>query len=309
LVAHGAPACEKRLMTDAGPAWIDGLGPIAGRYDAFIVDLWGVVHDGRKPYPGVLDCLAALQRAGKHVLLLSNAPRRAHAAISRLAELGVARALYDDVLTSGEDAWHALRGRGRPDAPPFYRDLGRRCFLFGAARDLSMFDELDVERVADIAAADFILCTNLYDYGETPAMHEATLRAAASRGQPMICANPDLVVVHGDTLEYCAGAVAELYERLGGQVAWHGKPHAPIYARARAMLGGVAPARVLCVGDSLRTDIAGANNAGLESLLVVGGIHREEFAGSDGTIDPAKITAACKTAGAWPTYTGPGLVS
>lgn len=295
-------------MTELRPTPIGGLAAIAGRYDAFIVDLWGVVHNGKQPYPGVLDCFKALKGAGKHTLLLSNAPRRAHAAIPRLRELGVARELFDDILTSGEDAWLALRTRGRPDAAPFYRDLGRRCFLFGAARDLSMFDELDVERVADLAAADFILCTNLYDVGQTPVHHEATLRAAAGRGLPMICANPDLVVVHGDNLEYCAGAVAELYEQLGGTVAYHGKPHAPIYARARSMLGGATPARTLCIGDSLRTDIAGANGAGLDSLLVVGGIHRDEFAGPDGSFDLGRVASASAAARAWPTYVGPGFV-
>ncbi len=300
--------CDKLAMADNRPVSIEGLAAVADRYDAFIVDLWGVVHNGKQPYPGVLDCFAALKRQGKHTLLLSNAPRRAHAAVSRLAELGVARDLYDDVLTSGEDTWQALRTRGQPNAAPFYRDLGRRCFLFGAARDLSLFEQIDVERVADIAAADFILCTNLYDYGQTPADHEATLRAAAARGQPMICANPDLVVVHGDALEYCAGAVAELYERLGGRVAYHGKPHAPIYGRARAILGGTPPRRVLCIGDSLRTDIAGANAARLDSLLVVGGIHLEEFTGPDGRLDPARVTAACDTAKAWPTWIGNGFI-
>ncbi|MCW5745342.1 MAG: TIGR01459 family HAD-type hydrolase [Alphaproteobacteria bacterium] len=295
-------------MTELRPTPIDRLAAVADRYDAYIVDLWGVVHDGKRPYPGVLDCFAAFKRAGKHTLLLSNAPRRAHAAVTRLAELGVARDLYDEVLTSGEDAWHALRTRGRPDAAPFYRDLGRRCFLFGAPRDLSLFEDIDVERVADIAMADFILCTNLFDYGDRPANHEETLRQAAARGQPMICANPDLVVVHGEALEYCAGAVAELYEQLGGKVVYHGKPHAQIYARARAMLGGAAPRRVLCVGDSLRTDIAGANGAGLDSLLVVGGIHREEFAGADGNLDMARLEAACGVAGAWPTWVGAGLL-
>lgn len=295
-------------MTDTRFAVIDGLAAIADRYDAFIVDLWGVVHDGKQPYPGVLDCFAALKRAGKHTLLLSNAPRRAHAAIGRLAELGLARDLFDDLLTSGEDVWLALRTRGRHDASPFYRDLGRRCFLFGAARDLSMFEQVDVERVEDIAAADFILCTNLYDYGQKPADHEATLRAAVSRGQPMICANPDLVVVHGTTLEYCAGAVAEFYEEMGGEVVYHGKPHAPIYRRARDMLGHVAAERVLCIGDSLRTDIAGANAAGLDSLLLVGGIHREEFAGADGGMDAGRIEAACAATGARPTWVGGGLV-
>ncbi len=294
-------------MSQSRPERITGLKDIAHRYDAFIVDLWGVVHNGKQPYAGVLDCFAALKRAGKHTLLLSNAPRRAQAAIPRLADLGVARGMFDEILTSGEDAWLSLRTRGRPDAAPFYRDLGRRCFLFGAPRDLSMFDELDVERVADIASADFILCTNLYDYGQRPADHEATLRAAVARGLPMICANPDLVVVHGEALEYCAGAVAELYEELGGRVAWHGKPHAPIYARARSMLGGAGPERVLCIGDSLRTDIAGANAAGLESLLVTGGIHKADFIGADGSIDMARIEAACEAARAWPTFIGPGL--
>lgn len=295
-------------MADRQTESIDGLAAVADRYDAFIIDLWGVVHNGKQPYPGVLDCFAALKRAGKGTLLLSNAPRRAHAAFGRLAELGVTRDLFDDMLTSGEDAWLALRTRGKADAAPFYRDLGQRCFLFGALRDLSLFEQVDVERVTDIAAADFILCTNLYDVGQTPADHEGTLRAAAARGLPMICANPDLVVVHGDSLEYCAGAVAELYETLGGRVAYHGKPHPPIYARARVMLGGHAPGRILCIGDSLRTDIAGANAAGLDSLLVVGGIHRAEFAGPDGGIDAARIAAACRTARAWPTFLGPGLV-
>ncbi len=294
-------------MADTSFTAINGLAAIADRYDAFIIDLWGVVHDGKQPYPGVLDCFATLKRTGKHTLLLSNAPRRAHAALGRLAELGLTRDRFDELLTSGEDAWEALRTRGRAAAAPFYRDLGRRCFLFGAARDLSLFEQIDVERVDDIAIADFILCTNLYDYGEKPADHAATLRAAVARGQPMICANPDLVVVHGAALEYCAGAVAALYEELGGRVVYHGKPHTPIYARARALLGGAAPARVLCIGDSLRTDIAGANAAGLDSLLVVGGIHREEFTGPDGRIDHARIEAACATAHARPTWIGPGL--
>lgn len=295
-------------MSSTQPVPIAGLAAIAGRYDAFIVDLWGVVHDGKQPYPGVLDCLAALKDAGKHTLLLSNAPRRAHAAIARLAELGVARHLYDDILTSGEDAWLALRARGRPEALPFYRTLGRRCFLFGAPRDLSMFDSIDVERVADIADADFILCTNLFDYGQTPAHHEALLRAAVARGLPMICANPDLVVVHGEALEYCAGSVADLYERLGGTVAWHGKPHAPIYARARAMLGGAAPQRTLCIGDSLRTDIAGAAGAGLDSLLITGGIHQAEFTAPGGDVDRTRLGAACRQAGVWPTWIAPRLL-
>src|SRR5262245_29988101 len=121
-------------MSDNRPISIEGLAAVADRYDAFIVDLWGVVHDGQQPYPDVLDCFAALKRAGKHTLLLSNAAQRSHAAVVRLEALGVGRSLYDELLTAGEDAWLGLRTRGQADAAPFYRELGRRCFLFGAAR-------------------------------------------------------------------------------------------------------------------------------------------------------------------------------
>ncbi|QQS14288.1 MAG: TIGR01459 family HAD-type hydrolase [Rhodospirillales bacterium] len=292
-------------MTDF--ATIGGVSAVIDRYDAFVLDLWGVVHNGREPYPGVLDCLTRLKAAGKGTLLLSNAPRRAYAAVGRLAEMGVTRDLFGDILTSGDDTWHALRTRGAPDAEPFYRDLGRRAFLLGAGRDLSLFDEVDVEQVRDVSGADFILCTNLFEYGDTPDTYAALLREGRARDLPMICANPDLVVVIGETLEYCAGAIGAAYEKLGGFVMYHGKPHAPVYARARAMLGGADPRRVLCVGDSLRTDIAGANAAGLDSLLVTGGIHKDEFVDAAGAIDPARIAAMAAREKARPTWIGPGL--
>lgn len=281
---------------------IKGLRDVADRYDAFILDVWGVLHDGVKPFDGVLPALEALKRAGKPVLLLSNAARRSASVTPQLAELGVPRALYQDMLTSGDESWRGLSTRGRPDADPFYRELGRRGFVLGMGRDPGFFDALDVERVEDPAASDFILANSLVRPGMTPADFEDVMLAAHGNGAAFICANPDLVVLYAGKLEYCPGSLAQRYEALGGKVMYHGKPHAPVYARALTMLGEPDPRRVLCVGDSLRTDIAGANAAGLDSLLLAGGIHRDEFLRIDGTADTVAMMAAAERQGARPTW-------
>lgn len=281
---------------------IKGLREIADRYDAFILDVWGVLHDGSKPYEGVLPTLQALQQAGKPVLLLSNAARRSPSVTPHLAGIGVPRELYGDMLTSGDESWRGLSTRGRADAVPFYRDLGRRGFVLGMGRDPGFFDALDVERVEDPAACDFILANSLVRPGNTPADFEDVMQAARGNGAAFICANPDLVVLYGGKLEYCPGSLAARYEELGGPVMYHGKPHAPVYKRALTMLGDPNPRRVLCVGDSLRTDIAGASGAGLDSLLVACGIHNEEFLRMDGTADAAAMIAAAQKQGTHPTW-------
>jgi HAD superfamily hydrolase (TIGR01459 family) len=281
---------------------IKGLRDVAERYDAFILDVWGVLHDGVKPFDGVLPALEALKRKGKPVLLLSNAARRSLSVTPHLAGIGVPRDLYQDMLTSGDESWRGLSTRGRTDAEPFYRDLGRRGFVLGAGRDPGFFDALDIERVEDAAACDFILANSLVRPGLTPADFEDVMRAAHGNGAAFICANPDLVVLYAGRLEYCPGSLAVRYEELGGTVMYHGKPHAPVYARALAMLGGPDPRRVLCVGDSLRTDIAGASAAGLDSLLLAGGIHKDEFLCKDGTADIPAMMAAAERQGVFPTW-------
>jgi HAD superfamily hydrolase (TIGR01459 family) len=281
---------------------INGLRDVADRYDAFILDVWGVLHDGVKPFDGVLPALEALKRIGKPVLLLSNAARRSLSVTPHLAGIGVPRDLYQDMLTSGDESWRGLSTRGRADAEPFYRDLGRRGFVLGAGRDPGFFDALDIERVEDPAACDFILANSLVRPGLTPADFEDVMRAARGNGAAFICANPDLVVLYAGRLEYCPGSLAARYEELGGAVMYHGKPHAPVYARALAMLGAPDSRRVLCVGDSLRTDIAGASAAGLDSLLLAGGIHKDEFLRMDGTADIAAMTAVAERQGARPTW-------
>jgi HAD superfamily hydrolase (TIGR01459 family) len=281
---------------------LTGVRALALHYDAFVLDLWGVLHNGERPYPGVRDCLAVLRQHGKTIVLLSNAPRRARAVEPRLREIGFEQGSYDDVMTSGEDVWRALQTRGAADAEPFYRDLGARGLHLGPERDQGLYEGAPISRTVDVEACDFALCTGLDGAHETPADYEVRLRRCIERGAPLICANPDLHVVRGTTMEYCAGALAQRYEELGGVVRWHGKPYAPVYISVRRMIDAIAgrtveTRRILCVGDSLRTDIAGAAAAGLDSLLVAGGIHADEFgAGPDRAPDAGKIAAACAAA-------------
>jgi HAD superfamily hydrolase (TIGR01459 family) len=278
---------------------IRGLGELAPAYDGIILDLWGVVHDGTRPLPGALDTMERLIAAGKRVVLLSNAPRRAEDVARRIAAIGVAPAYYHAILSSGEEAWQHLARRDEP----FYAALGRRCLHIGSDRDLEMRLGLGLDFVADAAEADFILNTGPAGWDDTVADYEAVLQASRARTVPMVCANPDLVVINAGRRALCAGALALRYEELGGRVRWHGKPHRPIYESCRALLGS-AQARILAVGDSLRTDIAGAAGAGLDSVLVTGGIHAQEFGDPP---DLERIHAAGVQAGCQATFVAAGL--
>jgi HAD superfamily hydrolase (TIGR01459 family) len=251
---------------------LSGIAPIAGHYDGFILDLWGVLHDGAHPMPGAVEALHRLREAGKRIVILSNAPRRSASVIERIAEIGIARTLYDELLSSGEATWRWLK-QGGPS--------GRRLFPIMAARDGSMLDGLDFGIARKIEAADFILNTGVESANDKVEDFENILRAGAARGLPMVCANPDLVVIHRGKAEICAGAIALRYEQLGGPVQYFGKPHPPIYRDCFALLGVSDRRRILAVGDSLRTDIAGANAADIDGLLVLGGIHQEELTEGD----------------------------
>ena len=268
---------------------LDGMRGLAPGYDGFILDLWGVVHDGTAPFPGVLDCMGRLIAAGRRVVLLSNAPRRSDDVVRRIARIGVPEALYHGVMSSGEEAWQYLHDR----TDPFYATLGRRCLHIGSERDLEIREGLDLEFVETPGAADFILNTGPAEWEDTIADYAPVLAAALERDLPMVCANPDLVVIHGGKPALCAGALAEHYERIGGTVRWHGKPHPSVYDSCLALLGIAEQRRILAIGDSLRTDIAGAAGAGIASLLIAGGVHAAEFGGADG-LDLDRVAAAIK---------------
>ncbi len=253
---------------------LSGMAPLAGRYDAAILDLWGVLHDGQKPTPGALRCLAEMRAAGWRLVLLSNAPRSLEATRDQIATFGIQPGSYDAIVTSGGLSRTALEAR----ADPWHAKLGRRFYHLGPERDHGLLNGLDYEQVQTPERAHFILNTGLFDdETETAADYGGLLALAKHKNMPMLCANPDRFVHRGAKLVPCAGAIGEAYEAIGGDCHYHGKPFAAAYAACFARLNGVPPARVIAVGDSLATDIKGANIAGIDSVLVLEGLHAAEF--------------------------------
>src|SRR5438034_3301571 len=212
---------------------IDGMRDLAPDYDGFILDLWGVVHDGTAPFPGVLDFMGRLIEAKKRVVLLSNAPRRSDDVVRRIAKIGVPEELYHGVMSSGEEAWQHLARRD----DPFYAGLGRRALHIGSERDLEIREGLGLDFVETVEEAQFILNTGPAGWDDLIEDYQPLLRPALARDLPMICANPDLVVMRGSTLHLCAGGLAKWYEEAGGRVRWHGKPFRSVYQTCLGLLG------------------------------------------------------------------------
>ena len=240
--------------------------------------MWGVVHNGVELFPQAAEALGRFRARGGTVVLITNAPRPAGPIIRQLDELGAPRDAYDAIVTSGDVTLALMAERG---AAPVHH--------IGPARNLSLFEELAattslVPPRVHLADAAYVLCTGLFDdEAETPEDYDAAFAEMAAREMPMVCANPDLVVHRGERLLPCAGALATRFESMGGSVIYAGKPHPPIYAQAlglaaRARGEPVDRARVLAIGDAIRTDIAGAARLGIDTLFVTNGIHRDEFA-------------------------------
>ncbi|MDE8349512.1 MAG: TIGR01459 family HAD-type hydrolase [Acidocella sp.] len=249
---------------------MSGFAELSEKYDGFIVDLWGVVHDGIKTYPGVIECLRQLRAAGKSVVFLSNAPRRAAAVGRALGAMHITSDLYTGIMSSGEAVHNAMRDRNEAE----FTSLGHKLYHLGPERDRDIFGDLPYQDVAEPGLADFILNTGPDDYlgPDDPSVYEPALNAGLAARLPMVCANPDLEVIRDGKRIICAGILAQWYEARGGKVIQRGKPDPAIYAPTLAMLG-TARARTLVVGDSLRTDIAGAKAAGIDSCWVLSGIH------------------------------------
>ncbi len=267
---------------------LSGLRDVADRYDGFILDLWGVIHDGVTPYPGAVETLTRLRRLGKRTVMLSNAPRRAYVLVEMMESMGIGRDLYGEVMSSGE-AVHLEFAR-RTD--PWFAALGRRCVHIGSAADRVIFHGLSLECVDDVADADFVMNTGPDGFIETMDRYIPLLDAAAARRLPMVCANPDLVVMRRGRRYVCAGTLAQYYQAKGCEVRYRGKPDPAIYKVCLELLGAPDRRRVLAVGDAFHTDIAGAGCAGMDSLFCTGGIHAAEIGTHYGDRpDPDRVEA------------------
>jgi HAD superfamily hydrolase (TIGR01459 family) len=289
--------------------YLPGIADLVSDYDGFILDLWGVIHDGVRLYPGVADTMGRLAAAQKSFVMLTNAPRRAWAVSEQMAAMGMPEALCRPMMSSGEATWRELRGRSEPGADPWYAGLGGRCYHIGPERDENLFDGLDIARVDALDDADLILNTGPWRDDERVEDYEDRLAAGARLGVPMICANPDLQVIRGGKRIICAGALARRYEALGGAVRYLGKPHAAIYEYCFEHLGGAGRRRILAIGDSLRTDIAGAAAAGIDSVLVAGGLHAEELGATDGAAPaPDALARLCAREGLSPVAAVPAFI-
>jgi HAD superfamily hydrolase (TIGR01459 family) len=238
------------------------IAELAATSDAWIVDIWGVMHNGVRVHQAAAEACRAFRALGGTVVLLSNAPRPFQAVVVHMASLAVPVDAYDAGVTSGDVARDMLK-----------RWQGRRLLHIGPERDQPLRDGLDFA-LAPAAEAEVVLCSGLYnDDTETPADYAEALDALAARGVPMICANPDILVERGDKLIYCAGALAHNYAAKGGEVHYAGKPHLPVYERTLNEIGRlrgqrIEKARVLAIGDGVETDLAGAHAAGLRSVFV-----------------------------------------
>ena len=246
---------------------VPGLAALAADYDGYILDVWGVMHQGGPAYPEAIACVRRLREAGKRVVFLSNAPRLAHQVEATLNGKGVDAALYDAVVASGDAARQALADRSHPAAD----GLGTRYHLLGPPWSDDVIDGLGYALPPTSLRRNFLLGIGLDDGCNTVEAHEPILQAAAERDLPMICVNPDLIVIRLGVQEPCAGALAARYEELGGRVRYFGKPYPEVYDLALTALD-LPASRVLAVGDGLATDIAGAATAGLDSLLITGGL-------------------------------------
>lgn len=244
---------------------IGGLKEIAEGYDLFLIDQFGVLHDGQRPYPGAIQVLDELRSREKTVVLLSNSGRRADANAARMETLGFSRDLYDHFVTSGEVAWHQLStGIDAGEA--------RRCLLLSRGGTRSAVEGLGLELVEDAADADLVLLAGSDGDSVPLEYYREQLRPAAERKLPCLCTNPDKVMITASGLHYGAGRIAEEYEALGGPVEWIGKPWPSIYHFALQRCGGSEGRRLIGIGDSIEHDIAGASGIGAASLLIKGGI-------------------------------------
>jgi len=265
------------------PPVFAGLDDFAKKYDHFIVDIWGVLHDGNNAYPDAVSAMRYLKDHGKQVLLLSNSPNRSSRVVQKvLGPIGIPSDTYQHIITSGEAAHHYM--------DEHYK--GQKVYTFWDDEIPTALEDLDITRVYDLDKADFIYAS-LVPYNSKAETYAAALDQALKRNLTIICGNPDRVVINSGGLHMCVGTLADAYEKSGGNVIWFGKPYKPIYEWAHELLGRPEKSKIIAIGDGLLTDVGGAANFGCEVIWNVEGIHWDEIATSD-HIDPAKVADVLK---------------
>ena len=285
------------------PALPTGLSQIADAYDAILCDVWGVIHNGREAFPAACAALAQYRAAHGPVVLISNAPRPSAALHAQIDGVGVPREAWSRFVTSG-DATRALLAERAPGP----------AWLLGPPRDAPLYEGLGLSFAEQIEEAAFIACTGPFNEEvETPDDYVERLGLAQERDLEMICANPDRMVQKGDRLIYCAGALADLYESMGGRAVMAGKPHAPIYRRAMAeaaeLLGRTPdPRRILCIGDGVSTDVRGAQLQDLDCLFLWNGVHAADLTQGERAISAKSAAAFLATHGVLAKYAMAELV-
>ena len=255
------------MTASPSPPFVDGLYRIAGEYDVLICDVWGVIHNGKEPFVAAIDALHRFRADFGPVVLLSNAPRLADGVKAQFARIGVPENCYDAIVTSGMATRTDLKHRSDRETP-------LAVYYLGPDRDLVAYEGLNLARVG-VEQAELILCVGpVDDETETAEEYRGLLQRLRARDLPMLCANPDLVVQRGAKIVFCAGAIARLYEEMGGEAIYFGKPHSNVFQAALSEARGFGPAlRPLVIGDGVGTDILGANRLGWDALFIVSGLH------------------------------------
>ncbi len=280
---------------------IDSLAEISGQYDALFCDLWGCVHDGIRALPAAVEALRAYRAEGGTVVLVTNSPRPRASVAAQIARMGVTDDSWDVIATSGDSARAAM----------FEGVVGRKVWHIGEPHDAPFFEPLEllsdpvaIEKV-DLDEAEGIVCTGPFDPMADPAVLRPQFLLAKSRGLKLLCANPDIVVDRGETREWCAGALAQLYTEMGGESLYFGKPHPPIYDLARRRLQKLGKSipddRILAVGDGIHTDVQGGMGENIDTLFITGGLAREDTATRDQP-DPALLARFLTRAQMEPSY-------
>ncbi len=268
---------------------LNNLSDIDDHYDVFLIDLWGVIHNGIAAFDNVIPVLQSLKQKKKMVFFITNAPRRSFVISQQLEDFGIEQKLYDKIISSGELTWLSIKEKYQK----------KNCLIIGPPRDFHLVEGLDISVVDKDSNVDIILNTGPWGDDDSLENYTDLLDSLAKKKSHMICSNPDKTVVRGENFMICAGLLAEYYEKIGGKVEYYGKPYKQIYEHCFNFFEK-KNTRVLAIGDSLENDIKGANALNFDSLLITDGIHREVNNNND--VDKQKLDGLIKTKNIFPDF-------